>query len=82
MPLVALVLSIVAVLLSATIWLSFAGAPLGVVSLLLGLLALRAARRRGERSRAAIAAVVLSLVAIAALPVLLAVCNGGGVSCV
>ena len=78
---VALGLGIVAVLLSATIWLSPLGAPLGLVGLLLGILALREARRHGRRSRVAIAAIVLSALAVLALPALFTACSNG-LSCV
>ena len=77
----ALAVSILAVLLSATVWLSFLGAPLGLVGLGLGLWAIRGARTRGTRSGMGLAAVVLSALAVVALPFFLVACNEG-LSCV
>jgi hypothetical protein len=81
LPLLALAVGLLAALMSGTIWLSFAGAPLGVVGLGLGLVAVRNARRRGEGTRTAVAAVVVSALAILVLPVVLVACNTA-VSCV
>lgn len=75
MKFVALALSILAVLCSATIWGVFVGAPLGVLSGILALLALRRARRRGEGAGVAITALVLSVLAILSLPGVYAVCS-------
>jgi hypothetical protein len=74
---IALAVSLIAVLLSATIWGSFVGAPLGLVAAVLALLALRGARARGERSRVAVAALVLACLAVLALPFFLVACIGG-----
>ena len=78
---VALGVAILAALLSATIWLSFAGAPLGFIGLALGALALRGARKEDRGAKMAIAAIVLSLLAILLLPMWLVACNDG-LSCV
>ena len=73
----ALAVSLVALLLSATIWLSFAGAPLGLVGIALALLALRGSRARGRASKTAGVALVLSALAVLALPAFLVACSGG-----
>jgi len=78
---VAFVTSLLAALLSASVWLSFVGAALGLVAAGMGALALRAARRRQRRSWLAVAAVVLGTLAALALPFFLVACNEG-LSCV
>jgi hypothetical protein len=72
---IALAVALLAALLSATLWLSFAGAPLGLIGLVLGVLAVRGARKRHERSWLGIAAIVLSVFAMLVLPALFVVCD-------
>ena len=78
---IALAIGLFAALLSATIWGSFLGSPLGVIGLLLAAVAIVRARKRGETFKLAGVALVASALAVAALPVLLVACNNG-VSCV
>ncbi|MEJ7715669.1 MAG: hypothetical protein WKF40_08230 [Thermoleophilaceae bacterium] len=61
--------------LCATIWLSLLGAPLGVVGLLLGVKAVRDARRDGRRTVSGWVAIVLSALAVLSLPFLGWACN-------
>ena len=77
---VALGISLLAVALCATIWLSLLGAPLGALSGALGLVAVRRGRRAGQTTRLAVAAVVLSALAILSVPVLSVACSS--LSCV
>ncbi len=79
--LAALVVSVVAALLSATIWLSLLGAPLGLVGLALAFVALRRARASGRRSWTGGVAAALSALAALALPFFLWACNSW-LSCV
>jgi hypothetical protein len=78
---VALAVSLIAVLLCATIWLALLGAPLGVAGLLLGSKAVRDARRDGRRTPSGVVAIVLSVLAVLSLPFLGWACNSG-MSCV
>ena len=71
----ALAIGLIAALLSATIWLSLLGAPVGVGGLVLGVLAIRAARKGGARSWTGIAGAVLSALAVLALPFFYWSCN-------
>jgi hypothetical protein len=77
----ALAISVVAVLLCATIWLSLLGAPLGLVGLVLGVLAVRRGRRGGSTSRTGVAAIMLSALAMLSLPFLGWACSSWA-SCV
>jgi hypothetical protein len=78
---IALGVSILAVALCVTIWLSLLGAPLGLVGLVLGFMAVRKERRAGRTSRSGVAAIVLSALAVLSLPFLAVACNSG-LSCV
>ena len=78
---IAFVVSLVALVLCATVWLSLLGAPLGVVGLLLGVKAVHDARRDGRRTIAGGAAIVLSALAVLSLPLLWWACNSW-LSCV
>lgn len=72
---IALVVSLLAVALCATIWLSLLGGPLGLLGLGLGIAAVRTARRAGTRSRSGIAAIALSALAVLSLPFLYVSCS-------
>ena len=78
---VALVVSLIAVVLCATIWLSLLGAPLGVVGLVLGVKAVRDARREERRTVSGWVAIVLSTIAVLSLPFLWWACSSW-LSCV
>jgi Na+/H+-dicarboxylate symporter len=73
----ALGVAVAAVALCVTIWLALIGAPLGLVGLFLGIRALRHERRAGRTGGLAIAAVVLSALAVLSLPFLGVACNSG-----
>lgn len=73
--LIALALSILAVWLCATIWLGLVGGPLGLVSGVLGLRAVRTARQHGARSVIGAVAVVLSALAVASVVFFGLACN-------
>lgn len=77
----ALLVSLFAALMAFSIWFSIVGVPLGAFAVVMGLAALRDARRRHERSPSAMAAVVLGTLAVLAFPFLLVACNES-LSCV
>ena len=71
----ALAVSLIAVALSATVWLSLIGAPLGVAGLVLGGLAIKRARRDGRKTTMGWVAIGLSTLAVLALPFFGWACN-------
>ena len=72
---IALAVSLLAALCVITIWFALLGAPLAVVSLGLGIWAVRSARKAGAKSATGMAAIVISALAILALPALAVLCN-------
>ena len=77
----ALLVSLLAALMAFSIWFAIVGVPLGALAVVMGLVALRDARRRQERSPSAMAAVVLGTMSVLAFPFLLVACNES-LSCV
>ena len=71
----ALVVSLVALLLSISVWFSVVGAPVGALAFAMGCLAIRRARRGHTRSWSGLASLVPSALAVLALPFFLWACN-------